>query len=206
VKNLTAGSGISFEKLHYITKDDHAEFIKRADPEYGDILLSKDGTLGVMRVVKTHQVFSIFVSVALIKPVVRNSSDFLGLVLSSPQVQVQMVPKGTGLVHIHLEDLREDCLPLAPTSEQIAILELTDEQVSVIDYLQSQISKKTIAVSNLRQAILQQAFSGKLVPQDQSDEPASSLVSRIAAARGANERAKLKSPTTKASKSKRRTT
>ena len=111
VRNLTAGPGISFEKLNYVTRADHAEFLKRANPRRGDILVSKDGTLGVVRVINTDEEFSIFVSVALVKPVLRAMSSYLGAALASPQVQVQMVPKGSGLQHIHLEDLREDCVP-----------------------------------------------------------------------------------------------
>ena len=103
VRNLTAGPGISFEKLNYITPEDHDEFIKRANPEPGDVLVSKDGTLGVIRVINTDVKFSIFVSVAMVKPVVREMSNFLGIALSAPQVQSQMIPKGSGLQHIHLE-------------------------------------------------------------------------------------------------------
>ncbi|MFZ4083819.1 MAG: hypothetical protein ACOYKN_21520 [Pirellula sp.] len=69
VRNLTAGPGISFENLKYVTLADHQEFIKRANPEMGDLLITKDGTLGVTRAVRIDTQFSIFVSVALVKPV-----------------------------------------------------------------------------------------------------------------------------------------
>ena len=114
VRNLTAGPEISFEHLNYVTESDHQEFTKRANPQKGDILVSKDGTLGVIRVVNTERPFSIFVSVAMIKPVDYKMSSYLGLALSSPAVQAQMVPKGSGLQHIHLEDLRLDCLAIPP--------------------------------------------------------------------------------------------
>src|SRR5262249_45733189 len=69
VRHLTAGSGISFEDVSYITEADHRQFIERANPAKGDLLVSKDGTLGVVRAVRTEKTFSIFVSVAMIKPV-----------------------------------------------------------------------------------------------------------------------------------------
>lgn len=183
IRNLTAGPGISFERLNYVTPEDHAEFIKRADPERGDILISKDGTLGVVRVIRTDVQFSIFVSVALVKPVMRELSDFLGLALSAPQVQSQMVPKGSGLGHVHLEDLREDCVPLAPLAEQEVIVEAVEDQLSVVDHLEADIDAKLRSAQVLRQSILRHAFTGQLVPQDPNDEPASELLKRIAAER-----------------------
>src|SRR6266487_5984149 len=158
VRNLTAGPGISFEKINYITIDDHTEFIKRADPEKGDILVSKDGTLGVIRVINTDAKFSIFVSVAMVKPVVRDMSAFLGIVLSAPQVQIQMVPKGSGLQHIHLEDLREDCIPLPPLAEQRRIVEEVERRLSPIEALQAQITINIQRAARLRQSTLSNAF------------------------------------------------
>jgi type I restriction enzyme S subunit len=159
VRNLTAGYGISFDKLSYVTQEDHAQFIKRADPERGDILISKDGTLGVVRVIETDVVFSIFVSVALVKPVHRAMSKFLGIAFSSPQVQSQMVPKGSGLQHIHLEDLRADCIPLAPHAEQSRIVAEVERRLSIIEELESAITASLQRATRLRQSVLQRAFS-----------------------------------------------
>jgi type I restriction enzyme S subunit len=162
VRNLTAGPGISLERLHYITPHDHQEFIRRANPEPGDILVSKDGTLGVIRVIKTEEVFSIFVSVALVKPVFRDMSDFLAHALSAPQVQAQMVPKGSGLQHIHLEDLREDCVPLPPLAEQTRIVAEVERRLSVVEELEAVVSVNLQRATRLRQSILQKAFLGGL--------------------------------------------
>ncbi len=179
IRNLTAGSSISFEKLNYITEKDHIEFFKRANPEKGDILITKDGTLGVVRVVKVDTQFSIFVSVALVKPVIRQMGNYLETALSSPQVQVQMVPKGSGLQHIHLEDLRVDCIPLPSLAEQEQIVALVEERLSIISELETTIAKALKQAERQRQSILHQAFSGKLVPQDPNDEPACLLLERI---------------------------
>lgn len=185
VRNLTAGSGISFEKLNFITLEDHCEFTKRTNPEQGDVLVSKDGTLGTIRLVKTDRDFSIFVSVALIKPVLRDMGPYLELALSSPVVQAQMVPKGTGLQHIHLEDLRQDCIPLCSSAEQQLIADTVARRMSQIDEIEAYLFSQIANTSKLRQSVLKAAFAGMLVPQDPTDEPASVLLERIAAERAA---------------------
>jgi type I restriction enzyme S subunit len=60
VRNLTAGPGITFDGCRFITQSDHVEFVKRTNPERGDLLISKDGTLGVVRAVRTDVPFKYF--------------------------------------------------------------------------------------------------------------------------------------------------
>jgi type I restriction enzyme S subunit len=186
VRNLTAGPGISFDHLNYITQEDHVEFCRRTRPEYGDLLISKDGTLGAVRAVRDRREFNIFVSVALMKPVLRELSDYLEIALASPVVQGQMVPKGSGLQHIHLEDLRRDCVPIPPLREQKNIVDEVHRQLSVIDGLGRIVDMQMKRTGSLRSAILASAFAGQLVDQDSSDEPASVLLDRIATERNSS--------------------
>ena len=163
VKNLTAGNGISFENLNYVTPKDHEEFCKRTHPERGDILISKDGTLGVVRLVETDRLFSVFVSVALVKPVMYSQSRYLALALESPTVQRQMVPKGSGLQHIHLEDLRADCIPIPPHAEQERIVAEVDRRLSLVREVEAQVDVNVQRSERLRQSILASSFSGALI-------------------------------------------
>jgi type I restriction enzyme S subunit len=183
VRNLTKGPGISFDEVSCITPEDHAEFCRRTNPEYGDLLVTKDGTLGVVRAIRDRQPFSIFVSVALVKPVLREITDYLEIALSSPLVQRQMAPKGSGLQHIHLEDLRADCIPLPPLAEQVRIGSEVRRQLSLIDELELGLRASTVRADGLRSSILAAGFAGRLVPQDPQDEPVSALLERIAAQR-----------------------
>src|SRR5450631_1687773 len=116
IKNLTAvEEGISFEDLNYISAEDHAQFTKRTRPERGDILLTKDGTLGIPRVVDTDRAFSIFVSVAVMKPI-RSLIDswFMRFALEAPAIAAHfgVVNAGMALKHIHLVDLRATPCPV----------------------------------------------------------------------------------------------
>jgi type I restriction enzyme S subunit len=164
VRNLTAGCGISFGGCRFVSQADHEEFIKRTHPERGDLLISKDGTLGVVRAVRTDAVFSIFVSVALVKPVDRSMTDYLELALSSPQVQEQMVGVGTGLQHIHLTDLRRDHIPIAPANERTEIVRRVRNAFAYIEHLATETSRATNLIDRLDQATLAKAFKGELIP------------------------------------------
>ena len=183
VKNLTAGPGISFESLRYITEEDHEKFVARANPERGDLLVSKDGTLGVVRAIRTDTTFSIFVSVALVKPILGEMTDYLEVALSSPVVQRQMVPKGSGLQHIHLEDLRADCIPVPPLAEWSRICAEVQRHISVLEELEREVAHGLVRCARLRQSVLKWAFEGKLVDQDLNDEPATALLDCIKAKR-----------------------
>ena len=151
--------GISFEDLNFVSTDDHIEFCKRTNPERGDILISKDGTLGVVRLIDTDRPFSIFVSVALVKPVLRAFSRYLVVAFESPILQRQMVPKGSGLQHIHLEDLRADCIPLPPLTEQHRLVAEVDRRLSLVREVEADVEANIHRAGVMRRAVLSKSMS-----------------------------------------------
>ena len=58
-----------------------------------------------------------------------------------------------------------------------------ERRLSVIDQHEKAIRANLARAARLRQSILKRAFSGRLVPQDPTDEPASMLLERIHAQR-----------------------
>jgi len=59
---------IDFSEVKRISHQEHAFLTTRAKPEIGDILYSKNGTVGIAKLVDWTTEFSIFVSLALLKP------------------------------------------------------------------------------------------------------------------------------------------
>jgi type I restriction enzyme, S subunit len=103
--------------------------------------------------------------------------------LNSPGVRQEVSRRihGVGRPRLTLRELREVAIPLPPRQEQDAIVDTMNRQLEIIDQVGSEIDRWHYKVDRLRTAILNFAFSGKLVAQDLNDEPASALLGRIVA-------------------------
>jgi type I restriction enzyme S subunit len=90
-----------------------------------------------------------------------------------------------GQVGIAGSELKKVPVPIPPLDEQRRILAEAERQLSIVAAMASKISRALRRSASLRRSILEQAFTGKLVPHDPSDEPASILLKRITAERAA---------------------
>lgn len=68
---------------------------------------------------------------------------------------------------------------MAPTPEQEEIIEEIESRLSMADEVEKVAEQSLKQSERLRQSILKQAFEGRLVPQDPTDEPAEKLLERI---------------------------
>jgi type I restriction enzyme S subunit len=94
------------------------------------------------------------------------------------------VPSSAGQHNISMSTLRALPVPVPPLAEQESIAAELKRRLSEADRLEAALQTNLTRAGRLRQAILKRAFSGELVPQDPSDEPASALLERIQAERG----------------------
>jgi len=95
----------------------------------------------------------------------------------------------TNLASLNLTTLKSFPVPAPPVDQQQRVIAEIERKLSITDTMAGEIDRTLSRSAALRRSILEQAFSGKLVPQDSSDEPASVLLERIAARRATAETA-----------------
>ncbi|WP_081966795.1 restriction endonuclease subunit S [Kitasatospora sp. NRRL B-11411] len=93
--------------------------------------------------------------------------------------------QSVNLASISLSKIKKFPLPIPPAAEQSLIVERVEDDLSVMENALEIIARSQLRSASLRRALLQRAFSGKLVPQDPNDEPASALFARAEAQRRA---------------------
>ena len=91
----------------------------------------------------------------------------------------------SGLYTLSARKVSDLPIPLPPVAEQRRIVAEVERRLSVIQQAETAVEGSLTRAGRLRQSILKQAFSGRLVPQDPNDEPASLLLERIRAQRAA---------------------
>lgn len=136
-------SEIDWSNVKYISQQEHLELIKRCNPEIGDILYSKNGTIGIPKIIDWDNEFSIFVSLCLIKMKKQNSyisNKYLEQFLKSDSCmrQIRLRAKQGTVTNLHLEEIRELIIPIPTIKEQekiASILSTVDEQIDNVDAL-----------------------------------------------------------------------
>jgi type I restriction enzyme S subunit len=86
---------------------------------------------------------------------------------------------GSLIQHMFTSQLARFTFPLPPLAEQARIVEEVERRLSVIERAEATVTANLRRAARLRQSILQQAFSGKLVTDDPEDTPPSASDNRL---------------------------
>ncbi len=161
VKDITTGKLI-FDNCKFISQVNHNKYIKRCKPEYLDILYTKVGaTYGRPAIIDIEKEFSIYVSVALIKPKKEIINPYyLKEALANPALkrQADKSIKGIGVPDLHLNMIKEFILPLPK-------MELQNRFAKIIKHIETpkRLTQQSLQKSEeLFQSLLQRAFKGEL--------------------------------------------
>ncbi len=126
--------------------------------------------------------------VALLRPVETILSHFLHLFLTAVaggRGQLDKEAYGAGKPGLNLQQVGAVVVPLPNAEEIKKLIEVLTDQLNASTEQEKFIDISLKQAAAQRKNILKAAFSGQLVPQDPSDEPASVLLERIRAERAA---------------------
>jgi type I restriction enzyme, S subunit len=159
---------INFKSCKFINKVNYQILLKNGcKPNSGDILFSKDGTVGKVSLIDFEKEFVVLSSLAIIRPkrdVIYSS--LLKYILKNPSfLKIAMGKKtGAAIRRIILKNLKliEINFPTAISEQEIlaAKLDALFEQTKKLEAIYTQ---KLADLEELKQSILQKAFNGELM-------------------------------------------
>jgi type I restriction enzyme S subunit len=173
-----------------------SEFDPADEIKSNDLLLSRSNTtqlVGATVLVEKCRARLLLSDKSLRLRYVENLSHlWLHRALSSSVARTQLSAMATGtsdsMRNVSQEKIKSVVLPLPSLAEQQQIVSEVAERLSQIESSATAITHSLLRAARLRQSILKQAFEGKLVAQDPTDEPASVLLERIASERATQSR------------------
>ena len=174
---------MDFRKVTYVNEEFHKSIYGRCNPEYGDVLLTKDGiNTGDVCINTIKEPISLLSSVCLIKAIPEKvNSRFIVYFFQSNIGNRNLIGDmtGTAIKRIILKKIKETNIIIPPIHEQEKIINEIETRFSQAENLEKTIDLSLVQAESLRQSILKKAFEGRLVPQDPKDEPAEKLLERI---------------------------
>ena len=180
---------VDFSRAEYTTEAAFASLSDKDRPLAGDLLLTKDGTIGRAALVQTDIPFCINQSVAVCwLRSTTMSRRYLEVVANAEFTQefIRDKAKGMAIQHLSITDFAQCPLPVPPLSEQTEIVRRVETLFAYADRIEARYMTAREQVERLTPALLAKAFRGELVPQDPNDEPASVLLDRLRAKRAAD--------------------
>lgn len=155
---------IDLQSVARIPQTEHADLTRRCRPAKGDLLLSKNGTIGVPRAVTWDWDFSIFVSLCLIKLRPSMLAEFAEYVFLSSAIksQIDEGTKQSTVSNLHLEKIRQFRIPLPPLSEQQQVIEYLQARTGKIDSVTERAKMMVARLLERRSALISAAVTGKI--------------------------------------------
>ncbi|MDQ8182213.1 restriction endonuclease subunit S [Pelagicoccus sp. SDUM812005] len=153
-----------------------ANSASRLLPE-GTVCLSRTASVGYVtkmgKPMATSQDFANWICSDALEP------EFLQYALMAEGDDIRNFGKGTTHTTIYFPELKAFQICIPPVEEQKVISQKVRRALETIEKCEAEMSSSLNETTQLIQRVLSRAFSGRLVPQDPDDEPASKLIEKI---------------------------
>ena len=158
------GKPINLDEVKYISEEEHKELIKRCNPKKGDLLVSKNGTIGIPKVIDWDYEFSIFVSLCLIKVNKKVDVYYCSYYFESNLIDTQIAfgGKTNTITNLHLDKIKEFIVLLPPVEEQKVITKYINNKAGEIDLLINDIQLQIQKLKEYCQSLISEAVTGKI--------------------------------------------
>lgn len=163
VKDIGANGSIDFFHSKKISKDDYLMLVKNGcKPLKGDVLFSKDGTVGKVAFVNEDRNFVVLSSLAIIRP---DQSilipEYLKYLLASPSVLDGFIglKAGAAIKRIVLKTIKNYRIPIAPLPDQRRIVNKLDSLFERIDKAIALTELNVVRAEQLVTSVLNDAYS-----------------------------------------------
>lgn len=185
IPNIGNGT-IDTRDLKFASFDDDEREAYRLSP--GDLLtirsngsISLVGKVALISDVHAQYLYAGYLIRLRPNPVVLEPSYLLRVMESHGlRSQIEFRAKSTsGVNNINSRELQELLIPICCRDEQREVVARLEERLSALEAVESEIDTALAKTNALRQTILKKAFSGQLVRQDPTDEPAAALLARL---------------------------
>jgi type I restriction enzyme S subunit len=161
---------LNYENARQVVKEDFEETHRRTRLEPGDVLITNSGTIGRTAIATDNENTyrtTFQKSVAILKPIKELiSSEFCRYSLMAHLDEMVGISAGTAQKNLLLRDLRAYRFYMPESvQEQQAIANKLDEFGKETQRLETIYQQKLAALNELKQSILQKAFSGELTAE-----------------------------------------
>ena len=165
--------------------DEHGyNFLSNSNIFGGELILSNVGSIGKIFIVPNlNRKATLAPNAIMVRPYNSAHTKWLYYLFSSNigLSWLLSIASATAIQKFNKTDFKSLLIPIPPIEEQSRIVQYIESVFGYIDLIENSQNDYADLMDILKKAVLQSAIQGKLIEQDNVDEPASELLARIRA-------------------------
>lgn len=154
----------------FISPDVDAQLAQRCKPGEGDILISSRGTIGKIAIVQAGQDFNIMGNMILLRLPPSVDRHFIAFYVLSRVAHIESIARGVAQKGLYLGQVRDYEVPVPPIDEQRQIAKRLRWLQMESARLCEVINRKLEALEDLKNSLLNQAFTGALTDKSTNNQ------------------------------------
>ncbi|MCK9593308.1 MAG: restriction endonuclease subunit S [Methanoregula sp.] len=155
---------LDLSNARFVSEETYRERVQRLEPKEGDIVFSREGTLGQAAIIPKGVDICLGQRIMQLRVGAECSPFFLTYLINSPQIQKIVIELTTGSTspHVNVGDVKKFPVPLPPLAEQQEIVHRVNALFERADAFDLEVVAASRRCERLTQAVLGKAFAGKL--------------------------------------------